>query len=291
MTDSISHLKFTIVRSAFLACCAVALVVSTQCADADADKPDTPETSLVISNSDRILILAPHPDDEVLGCGGIIQKAIALKRPVRIVFLTYGDSNEMSFLFYRKHPVIFPHNVKAMGRIRHEEAIKACRALGLSTNDVVFLGYPDFGMMRLWGEHWGKGTPPLRSTLTRVTKVCYPSAYRPGAPFKAEEVLKDITSIIRDFKPTKVFVSHPGDENADHRALYLFTRVALWDLEREMKPILIPYLIHYNDWPFPKEYEQYIVVIIYSPFRPPPTPPKEGSKEKIAGKKSPLGEI
>ena len=59
-----------------------------------------------LSPSDRILILAPHPDDEVLGCGGIIQKSVAMKRPVHVVYLTYGDNNEWSFLIYRKHPEI-----------------------------------------------------------------------------------------------------------------------------------------------------------------------------------------
>ena len=216
---------------------------------------NTNEEQLVLSGSDRILILAPHPDDEVLACGGIIQRAVALNLPIRIVFATYGDNNELSFLVYRKHPVIFPENVRAMGQVRHEEALKAAATLGLSTNNVIFLGYPDFGMMHLWNEHWGDDELPFRSMLTRVTGVCYPSAYRPGAPFKGEEVLRDLISVLRDFKPTKVFVSHPGDHNPDHRALYLFTRVALWDLEREMKPDIIPYLVHYRNWPKPVKYE------------------------------------
>jgi hypothetical protein len=29
---------------------------------------------ITLSANDRIIIFAPHPDDEVLGCGGIIQK-------------------------------------------------------------------------------------------------------------------------------------------------------------------------------------------------------------------------
>ncbi|MEJ2568618.1 MAG: PIG-L family deacetylase, partial [candidate division WOR-3 bacterium] len=32
-----------------------------------------------LEEDDRILVLAPHPDDEVLGCGGIIQKAVDKK--------------------------------------------------------------------------------------------------------------------------------------------------------------------------------------------------------------------
>ena len=56
---------------------------------------------------DRILIFAPHPDDEILGCAGIIQKAKAMNIPVRVLFLTFGDSNEWAFLFYRKQQPLF----------------------------------------------------------------------------------------------------------------------------------------------------------------------------------------
>ncbi|MGO9610231.1 MAG: PIG-L deacetylase family protein, partial [Verrucomicrobiia bacterium] len=56
-----------------------------------------------LTPDDRIIIFAPHPDDESIGCGGIIQQALALKVPVRIVWLTYGDNNEWSFFLYRKH--------------------------------------------------------------------------------------------------------------------------------------------------------------------------------------------
>ena len=41
---------------------------------------------------DRVLVLAPHPDDEVIGCAGVIQRAVAMSLPLRVVFLTYGDA-------------------------------------------------------------------------------------------------------------------------------------------------------------------------------------------------------
>ena len=95
---------------------------------------------------------------------------------------------------------------------------------------------------------------PIRSMLTKVTAVPYKNAYRPGAVYKADEILKDITAIMRDFKPTKIFVSHPCDHNPDHQSLYLFTQVALWDLEKELNPEIYPYLIHFKKWPQPYGY-------------------------------------
>jgi LmbE family N-acetylglucosaminyl deacetylase len=206
-----------------------------------------------LSQGDRILILAPHPDDEVLGCGGIIQKAVDEKLPLRIVFFTYGDNNQWSFLVYRKHPVVKPKAVRAMGLVRHDEAVAAANVLEVSPDQLIFLGYPDFRTLSIWYAHWGD-RPPAKSMLTEVTAVTYANAFRPGAPYKGEEVLRDLKTILGEFKPTKIFLSHAGDHNPDHRALYLFTRVALWDLQKEMKPILYPYLVHYKKWPKPLGY-------------------------------------
>lgn len=201
-----------------------------------------------LAAGDRILVLAPHPDDEVIGCGGVIQRALKMGLPVHVAFLTYGDNNEWSFAVFRKHLVLEPSAVRKMGLIRHDEAIRADRVLGLSSNDLTFLGYPDFGTFYIWNDHWDQA-PAFESMLTRVREVPYPNAYRPGAPYKGEEILRDLTAVIRDFRPTKVFLSHPADFHYDHRALYLFTRVALWNLEPELHPALYPYLVHFRKWP------------------------------------------
>src|SRR5262249_5287881 len=63
------------------------------------------QTAFALEPADRIMVLAPHPDDDVLGCGGIIQQAVQTRLPLRVLFLTYGDSNEWSFMVYEKRPV------------------------------------------------------------------------------------------------------------------------------------------------------------------------------------------
>jgi len=210
-----------------------------------------PEISF--DDNDRILILAPHPDDEVLGCGGIIQKALEKKLPVSIVFFTYGDNNQWSFMVYRKRPVVLPKAVRNMGLVRHDEAIAATKVLGVNSNQLIFLGYPDFRTLDIWYSHWGN-SPPARSMLTRVDRVPYSNALRPGAMYKGEEILKDIKATILKFKPTKIFVSHPADRNPDHQALYLFTRVALWDLKEKITAELYPYIVHFPKWPRPRRF-------------------------------------
>jgi LmbE family N-acetylglucosaminyl deacetylase len=204
-----------------------------------------------LTADDRILILAPHPDDETIETAGIIQKAVALDLPVRVVYLTNGDANQWSFLLYRKRPELGARAIESMGEVRRSEAISAAQVLGLQKGQLVFLGYPDFGGLQIWDRHWGD-SPPYEGLLTGATAVPYPDAYRPGAAYRGQEVLSDIKTIIQDFKPTKIFVSHPADQNPDHLAFYLFTRVALWDLASEIQPELYPYLVHYPHWPDPR---------------------------------------
>src|SRR3954453_17665775 len=203
---------------------------------------------VALQESDRILVLVPHPDDEVLGAGGVLREAVRRGLPARVVFLTNGDSNEWSFLAYRKRPVLMPGGALAMGAVRHQEALAAAAALGVSAKDLTFLGYPDYGTLDIWRSHWAL-SPPDRGRLTRARTVPYPTAIRPGAPFKGEEILAALEAILRDFKPTRIFVSHPADHHPDHAALYLFTRVALWDLQGEVAAAVHPFLVHYPGWP------------------------------------------
>ena len=224
---------------------------------ATAPAPRTPAGQpqpLLLGGEERILVLAPHPDDESIGAGGLIQEALALDLPVRVCFFTMGDNNEIAFLFTRKHPVLMPGAVRTMGEHRQNEALAAATQLGLSTNDLVFLGYPDYGTLEIWNHHW-RTVPPFRSMLTRVTAVPYARALTPGSAYAGEDILDDLEEVIRDFQPTHIVLSHPADHNVDHRALYLFTRVALWNLEPDgIAPILLPYPVHFTQWPEPRRY-------------------------------------
>ncbi|HEY4002110.1 MAG TPA: PIG-L family deacetylase, partial [Candidatus Xenobia bacterium] len=197
------------------------------------------------------LVLAPHPDDETLCCSGVIQQALAQHVPVRIVFLTYGDSNEWSFIVSSHHLVVPGRSALHFGMIRHDEAMAADQTLGVDPQQIVFLGYPDHGTLDMFTSHWGS-RPPLTALLTRQKAVPYPTAVRPGAPYTGDSVLQDLEAQMREFKPTRIFVSHPADANVDHRAYYLYARVALW--ETGISAEVYPFLTHWPHWPEPHGY-------------------------------------
>ena len=206
-----------------------------------------------LQDSDRILVLAPHPDDEAIGASGILQEAARRNLPTKVVYLTNGDSNEWAFIVYEKRLVFKQAGVIYLGEVRRKEAIAAMTSLGLSVNDLVFLGYPDAGTLNIFTQYWNAATIPYKSLLTRVRNVPYDDAYSVGAPYVGESILRDLKKILWEFKPTRVVVSHPLDNNPDHRAFYLFLKVALWDLgPRILTPEIYSYLIHESGWPLPR---------------------------------------
>ena len=201
-----------------------------------------------------ILILAPHPDDETVGCGGIIQKALAEGCAVYVVFFTNGDHNEVAFKLYEKKLVLNPKDYIKMGELRRKEAIAAAEVLGVPRENLIFLGYPDYGTLKIWEQHW-RNAPPYRNFLTRATNVPYPENYSYRAEYKGESIINDLKSIFSKLQPSRIFVSHPADTNVDHRALYNFTIVALMDMEGKIPtPLVYPYLVHFGRWPYPYHY-------------------------------------
>ncbi len=202
-------------------------------------------------SGDRVLILAPHPDDETLAAGGVLQAAVKAGAKVKVVLLTHGENNLLAFMVYDKRFFFGPKRILRMGAMRKQETVKAMKQLGMSEKDVISLGYPDSGTLEIMTKRWGKAKP-FRGKFSRARQVPYSDARSPGAPYLGESILKDIEQILSDYVPTKIFVSHPADKNRDHRALYLFLRVALWDLDGKISPPAIyPYLVHIAGWPKP----------------------------------------
>jgi LmbE family N-acetylglucosaminyl deacetylase len=207
-----------------------------------------------IKKNDRILILAPHPDDETLGCAGIIQEAIKQGADIRVVYLTNGDHNQFAFIVYEKRLTLKKGEFIHLGEVRHKEAIKAMQLLGLNENNLTFLGYPDFGTFTIFCRYWQE-SKPFKSLLTHISAVPYKENLSFGAPYKGESILSDLKQVLLTYKPNKIFVSHPADTNVDHKSFYLFLQVALADLEKEIpRPQVYPYLIHCVGWPLPRHY-------------------------------------
>jgi LmbE family N-acetylglucosaminyl deacetylase len=86
------------------------------------------ETEASVTRS--ALVLAPHPDDETLGCGALIAAKRSVGARVRVVVATDGR-------FSHRSNVI---DADALARLRREESIRACAVLGVEAPEVVHLG-------------------------------------------------------------------------------------------------------------------------------------------------------
>jgi len=232
------------------------IILISGCAYSPLTTPQSSGIGIIepIKKADRVLILAPHPDDEAIGCAGIIQEAVSKGVDIKIVYLTNGDHNQVSFIVYEKRLTLRKGEFIHMGEVRKNEAIKAMKLLGVGSSNLIFLGYPDFGTFTIFREVWQE-RKPYKSMLTRISRVPYKENFSFGAPYKGESILDDLEKILREYKPTKIFVSHPADANADHKALYLFLQIALRDLKKKApQPKIYPYLVHCIGWPLPRHY-------------------------------------
>lgn len=80
----------------------------------------------------RAIVFAPHPDDEVLGCGGTITLKVMAGADVRVVVMTDGRTSHAKFV-----------NAPTLIQMRRQEALKAAKHLGLEPSDYTFLDFED----------------------------------------------------------------------------------------------------------------------------------------------------
>lgn len=95
-----------------------------------------------------VLVIAPHPDDESIGCGGSILRHVERGEDVRVLFLTSGELGVGGTVRERAW------------EIREREAEVAARVLGVE--DVQFLRQPDWHL----GEHVHSVTPMVGAVMT-----------------------------------------------------------------------------------------------------------------------------
>ena len=131
-----------------------------------------------------LVVIAPHPDDESLACGGLIAEAHAQGRPVRVAIVSDGTGS---------HPASKAYPRARLKELREDEAREAVGELGLDPgHDVVFLRLPD--------RFVSSDGPLAEKAIARIIKC-------------AEEV-----------GAKAMFVSWRHDPHCDHQASYRIAR-------------------------------------------------------------------
>lgn len=133
-----------------------------------------------------ILVIAPHPDDEVIGCGGAVRLCVERGERVSVAFLTSGELG-------LKH---LPH--ARAWKIREAEARNAARILGLKK--LYFLRQPDW----MLGDHTAAVAKRLKSVIKAESpRVVYLPHLKDGHPDHkfALPILRAALNGIRGVKP------------------------------------------------------------------------------------------
>lgn len=151
--------------------------------------------SAELNDKSRLLLVLPHPDDETLATGGLIQMALDAGAQLRVIMVTDGDNNPWPQRWIEKRWRIDASARARWGARRRAEASTALSRLGVAAQDVRYFGWPDQGLTALLMRD-SRGTDKL-----------------------AAEIL--------DFSPTVLAGPSLSDLHPDHSALGTMLELAL----------------------------------------------------------------
>jgi LmbE family N-acetylglucosaminyl deacetylase len=207
--------------------------------------------SLPITSATSLLVVSPHPDDEVLCCAGAIQRVLRAGGRVGIVWLTSGDGSELDLLVVEKSLLLRPSKLRDLAVRRMHESRDAAGILGVPSERLFFLGYPDRGLLPLFTDYY---ITPYHSKFSAANAVPYPGTVSPGHAYTGLNLERDFDFVLDRVRPTLILAPSPRDSHPDHRATGLFAIRAM--ARRNELSKMRYWMVHGGEfWPFPRGYE------------------------------------
>jgi LmbE family N-acetylglucosaminyl deacetylase len=214
-----------------------------------------PPINLSVNRATRLLVIAPHPDDDVLGAGGLIRRVVRAGGRVQVVWTTSGDGFpegvETSEGISPRVAHLTPRDYQTYGRLREDEARAALGSLGVQPTALTFLGFPDEGLCELASTYLSAKAQAFKSPYTgRISPPLTEQVIR-GARYRGFDLRRELERVVISFGPTLVVAPHPEDQHPDHCSTHIFLTEALDALAKagRVRPRLLHYLIHYGQWP------------------------------------------
>lgn len=171
-----------------------------------------------VAAAKTILVIAPHSDDEVLVAGGRIKAALLAGDTVKIVVVANGDFSGVD-----------------EGLRRQAESVAAAEFLGLTEDDVIFLGYGDSSLMQIYNaasptdvitSNAGQTQTYGTRGLGRKDFHSYRFGGSPG-PYNRVTLEQDLRTLLEDYPPDEIYTVSNQDIHPDHQAVALFVTDAL----------------------------------------------------------------
>jgi LmbE family N-acetylglucosaminyl deacetylase len=205
-----------------------------------------------------VVVFAPHPDDDVLGAGGVIQQAVAVGKSVVVVFMTSGDGypNAAAQLVHKSAYALKRRDFLLLSRARQQESIRAEAALGVPQDHLVYLGYPDAALDKVAENAGGTGIvqqfTDLSSTYGSWVRDYHSAAHGKPAPYTRAAAVADVTELVRRLEPGVVYTTMAADTHPDHAATFSIVNEALY--RAAYRGRFLTFLIHgaTTSWPWPQ---------------------------------------
>ena len=159
------------------------------------------------------MVLAPHPDDESVATGGVLQIARSAGAEVRVLYLTDGENNPWAQRATEGRWRISEQDRVRWGTRRRREALEALECLGVSPADVRFLALPDQG----------------------VTETLIGGTHR---------AVERLVLELEEWRPTVLFMPSLEDRHPDHSGTAILARLAVAQARWSERPRVFAYLVH-----------------------------------------------
>jgi MYXO-CTERM domain-containing protein len=176
--------------------------------------------SIVSSARADFLVIAPHPDDDILTSAGVTYRALHASPavPVWVLYMTNGDDIG-----------------RDLGYQRQNEAAAAEALLGVDAAHLVFLGYQDGSLSEIRGPNYATADSFYASDNPNVGSTTNGSAtYPPYGRISGTNgrnngfnVRADLAHFLAQHRPTDIFVTGGCDRHPDHAATFFFLHDAL----------------------------------------------------------------
>jgi len=244
-------MRAIITGRAAAALAAAAVAVSRVCgAAAETPAPGPGAAALpAVDAATSLLVVAPHPDDEILCCAGLMQQVLHAGGRASVVWITSGDAEWLALLLIEHIYLGGAARARELGERRMAEARAATALLGVPPGGQLFLGYPDGGVPALLTDN---RTMRYRSPTTAATTVPYPDALFPGHPYTGESLERDLAAVLERVQPTLILAPSPLDTHPDHRAAGLLTMAV--SARRAGNTQIRYWIVHGGEgWPGPRE--------------------------------------
>lgn len=221
-----------------------------------------------------LVVVAPHPDDEALGAGGLISFAARQGVDVHVVLLTSGDGFRQDAERYYMALEVTSEEYIHLAYERQQESRRAMGRFGIAPEKVHFLGFPDGGLDSMWLSVWRDHT--WQSPTTKAHAVHYLNAYAGDEhhPYQGHALFSTLTRLLEQINPSMVVMPHPMDQHPDHWAAGAFATLATWAAGREGRVAQrFGYLVHWPGWPLPPAYRPQLPQVPPDPLTSSNLPP------------------